>query len=212
MSGDRRVLVTLGLATLLVSAGCSFLQGPVTFEANQSTVSTDARQGTGYEEVRVEDQTVTRRFGSGNVSQEVRVVNKLAEYKRQVSVGLLEGELARFSVFTSPGVEVAGQEFNPVSDMSNAELAMLVQEKYGTVSDVRLQGNRTVELLGRQATVSKFTASAQTVGGQSVDVYLHIGQVAHEGDYVVVIAVYPQQLQEEENVDRLVRGVEHETG
>lgn len=212
MAGDRRALVSVGLAVLLVSSGCSFLEGPVTFEANQSTVAEEARQDTGYEEVRVEDQTVVRSFGAANVSQEVRVVNKLAEYKRQVDLAVLTGELARFSVFTSPSVEVAGQQFNPVSDMTNAELAELVQEEYGTVSDVSLEGNRTVELVGRQATVSRFTARAETVAGQSVDVYLHIGQAAHENDYVVVIAVYPRQLDEQAAVDRLIGGVRHQTG
>lgn len=210
MAGDRHVLATVAVVVLLLTAGCSFLEDPVTFEASQSVVSEDARQATGYEEVRVVDQTVTRSFGSGNLSKEVRVVNKLAEYKRQVSLGPLSGELARFSVFTSPEVEVGGQQFNPVADMSNAELAMLVQEEYGTVSNVRVDENRTVSLVGSQTTVSRFTAEAQTTGGQSVDVYLHIGQVAHEDDFVVVIAVYPQQLDEQDSVDQLIRGVDHQ--
>lgn len=212
MSDDRRGLLALGLGVLLVTAGCSFLQGPVTFEANQSTVTQEARQNTGYEEVRIEQQTITRSYGSGEASKEVKVVNVLAEYKRQVSLGPLSGELARFSVFTTPAVEVAGQQFNPVGDMSNAELALLVQKKYGTITNVRLQDNRTVQLVGEQATVSKFTADATTVAGKQVDVYLHIGQTYHEGDYVIVIAVYPQQLQEQDNVDRLARGVVHDTG
>lgn len=211
MTGVRRVVASLALVALLVTAGCSFLEGPVTFEANQSTVSQQALDETGYDEERVEEQTVTREFGVGDQTQEVQVVNQIAEYKRQVSLGPLDGELARFSVFTTPQVEVAGQQFNPVDDMSNEELAQMVQDEYETVNNVEHVDDRTATMLGEQVEVSRFSADAQTAGGQSVQVYIHIGQVQHGDDYVVVIAVHPQELDEQANVDRLMEGVEHDT-
>lgn len=212
MTGTRRAVASVLLATLVLASGCSFLTGQsaLQFTANDVSVSQSAQSETGYDEARTTTHTVNRTFSVANQTRTVTVVNKLAEYKRQVSLGPLgSSEFARFTVFATPKVDIAGRTFNPVGKMSNAELAMMVQEKYSTVDNVQQVGNRTATMLGEETTVAKFSAQAQTVGGQSVDVYLHIAQVSDGEDYVLAIAVHPQQLDEEANVDSLMAGVQH---
>jgi hypothetical protein len=57
--------------------------------------------------------------------------------------------------------------------------------------------------------VTKFDGEA-SIGGSSVDVYVHVTKVKHDGDFVVAIAIYPQALDgEQETVDELLAGLEH---
>lgn len=212
----KRAVPALLLVGLLVTGGClGFLTGEeaVKFESNEVSVSEDAQSATGYEQARKEANTITRNFSAAGETRQVKVTNHLAEYKRQVNIPALgEQELARFTVLSTPKVEVLDRTFNPVGDMSNREIAEMVQQEYQSVSDIQKTGERNVTVLGEQRKVTEFEARAQTVGGQQVDVYLHITKFGHGDDYIVSVAVYPQQLNEQENVDRLLKGVEHATG
>lgn len=213
MTGSTRVLATVTLALLLVTSGCSFLtQSETTISAADVSVTESAQSDSGYSPARDTTMNETREFSVGNETRRVVVVNHLAEYKRQVSLGPLgSGELARFTVLSTPQIEIAGRTINPVGDMSNAELAKLLQEEYDTIENVQLVENRTQTMLDQETTVSKFSAEAQTVGGQGVEVYIHITKVSHGEDFVVALAVYPQDLDgEEEQVNRLLAGVDHE--
>lgn len=212
MTGTRRVIASLLLATLVLASGCSVITGEsaLKFTASDTSVDQSTQSETGYEEARDTKQTITRSYSVANQTREVKVVNQLAEYKRQVDLGPLgKSEFARFTVLATPKVELAGRTFNPVGNMSNAELAMMIQEKYSTVENVQHVSDRTATMLGKETTVSKFSAKAETVEGQSVDVYLHVAQVADGDDYVLAIAVHPQQLDEQGNVDQLMAGVQH---
>lgn len=212
MIGTRRAVASVLLATLVLASGCSVITGEsaLEFTADDASVDQSAQSETGYEEARNTDQTITRSYSVANQTREVKVVNQLAEYKRQVDLGPLgKSEFARFTVLATPKVELAGRTFNPVGNMSNAELAVMIQEEYGTVENVQHESDRTATMLGEETTVSKFSARAETVEGQSVDVYLHITQVEDGDDYVLGIAVHPQQLDEQGNVDQLLAGVQH---
>lgn len=212
----KRATAALLLAGLLLTSGClGFLTGQeaLQFQSGQATVSQQAQADAGYEKAREDDQVVTRTFETANQTREVEVTNHVVEYKRQVSLPVLgTQELARFTVLATPKVTIAGQgPFNPVGDLSNRELAEQLQEKYETVQNVQLESNRTVTVLGEETRVSKFAAEAQIQGGQTADVYLHLAQAETEDDFVVMVAVYPQDLDgEQQNVDRLLEGVQHE--
>lgn len=213
---NRRVAAALLLAGLLATSGCiGFLTGQnaLTFESNPVSVSGQAQSQTGYDQARKEPSTVTKSFSAAGETRNVTVTNHVAEYKRTVGVaGLAEGELARFTVISSPEVEVLGQTFNPLAELSNRELAAQFQKKYETVSDVQAVGDRTETVLGEEVTVTKFTARATIQGGQQMDVYLHITKFKHGDDYVVAVAVYPRQLDgEQENVNVLLSGIQHST-
>jgi hypothetical protein len=211
---QRRGAIALVLVGLLATSGClGFITGSnaLAFEADDVTVTQQARSDAGYSEARHEAFTNTQEFTVAGQTREVKVTNHIAEYERTVSLPVLgEQPLARFSVISSPGVEIAGQTLNPLGKFSDRELAMQFQEKYDTVSDVRFVDNRTVEVQGGQETVSKFTATATLESGQEADVYLHIAKYKDGDDFIVAVAVYPQNLDgEQSNVDTLLSGIEH---
>lgn len=202
---------TVLLVCLMVSSGCiGFITGeePLTFTAGQATVSDQALSETGYEKTRAAEQGINRSFAG----RKVKVTNHLVEYKRQVTLPVLgTQEFARFTVLATPKVEVAGKEFNPVSHLSNQELAKQLQEKYDTIENVQLVGNRSVKVLGSGVRVSKFTARATMATGQSVDVYLHVAQAETDHDFVIALAVYPQSLEGEQGrIDTLLKGIQHQ--
>lgn len=205
---DRRRFLgtTLATATGTVAAGCmGFGEDVRTFEASRATVSSSARSETGYEEARREDPTLTRTYAG----VDVEVTNRLTEYMRSATV-LDAQEVARFSTYATPQVEVADQgPFNPVGDLSNAELAQQLSAKYDGVSDVQTAGERSVAALGESRTVSEFTAQATLVGGQSVEATLHVAKFPHGSDYVICIGIHPQAIDETARVDAMVGGLEH---
>lgn len=210
----RRRLIALVLVGLLVTTGClGFITGDqaASFESEPVAVSDAARSDAGYQEVRIESTTETRTFSAAGQSRKVKVTNHVAEYGRSAQLAVLtDQQVARFTVLSTPKVQVLNRSFNPVADMSNRELAQQLQQSYDSISDVTPVGDRTVESLGAGRTVTKFEASATTVGGQQTDVYLHIATFAHGEDFIVVVAVYPQQLDgEQSRVDTLVGGIQH---
>lgn len=217
MTTRTRILALLVLVGLLVTAGCvGVLTGdePLTFDAASVSVAEDARQSAGYEEVRVEPDTVTREFTVAGQNREVEVTNHVAEYSRSVDLGPAgSGEFARFAVFSTPQVELASRTFNPVGEMSNRELVEQVQGQYHGLRNVQPAGERTRSVLGASRTVSTFTADAEVAGGQSVELLFHVSKFEHGEDFVVVVAVHPSALDGEvDRVDTMLGGVQHASG
>lgn len=213
MSKWQTAGVSVALSLLLVTSGClGVLDGPLTFEATPATVGDDALEETGYSQARAEQVNMSRNFSAAGQTRQVTVVNELREYKRTVDLGPLgERELARFVVFSTPEVKVGPKTFNPVGEMSNEELVSRLQGSYQGLEDVEPVSSRNVTVLGTSTTVTKFSATAQAEGGFSVDVYMHVTKVNHGGDFVVAVAVYPQQLDEQQRVDALLGGIDHES-
>lgn len=209
---NRQTIVAVALAALVATTGClGILEGPVEFSASQATVGDSGLDETGYEEVSVEESDVTREFSAAGQSKNVSVTNWVAMYERSVSIpGLGDQRAAVFSAFASPEVSVVGQTFNPIDDYSNKELAELAQQQYDSLDIGESVGNRTVTVLNESADVSKFEGTATLSGGQSVDVYIHVTKVKHDGDFVVGVAIHPQQLDgEQAHVDTLLETLEH---
>lgn len=212
----RRTLPAIVLAGLILTGGCiGFLTGEETlsFEADQATVDQDTRSETDYQQTRSESQTITRNFSAAGQTRTVTVTNQVTEYKRQISIPIVEDqELARFTVLSTPKVQVLNRTFNPVANLSNRQLAQQFQEKYETIDDVQHAGDRSVTVLGQETTVSKFSARAKIVDGQTIDVYFHIAQVDHGDDFIIGVAVHPQEVDEQERVDQLYGGITHQSG
>lgn len=208
----RRTAVAVALAALLATSGCLGVLGgdDLSFSASQATVSEDALQETGYEEVRVNESVITREFSVAGQSRNVTVTNWVAMYERTVDVPVLgERRAAVFGAFASPEVSVLGQSFNPIADYSERELANLAQQQYSGLSIGQTASTRNVTVLNETTEVTKFEGSAE-IGGQSVDVFVHVTKVKHDGDHVVAVAIYPQNLNgEQERVDALLTGLEH---
>lgn len=212
MESRRRSAAVVALALLVAASGCmGFLSGPITFEANKATESQQALQETNYQEENVSQSVITREFSAAGQTKKVKVTNWAAKYHRTVSVPVLgEREAAVFVLFSTPKVKFAGQgPFNPVADYSNEELVKLVQEQYKGLEDVKQVGNYSATMLGNETSVGKFSAKATFKNGQSVDVYVHVTKVEHGSDYVVAVAVHPQNVEEQQKIIRLLEGAQH---
>ena len=206
----KRRAVLAGVPTALLLGGCTdLLTGDEErFEADTAVVSEDTLSETGYQEQRVEDMTIERNYDQ--VDKKVVVVNRLAEYSKEVSIAGIGGELARFTVLATPKVEVGPVgPLNPIEEMDNEEVAELVQSEYQTVDNIDQVGSREATLLGETVEVTKFRADAETQAGESVEVFIHIGKVASGDDFVLAIGVHPRDVDEQDDVDTMMAGVEH---
>ena len=207
----RRIIAVVAVAALVTMSGCGFLLGNEALEFNASPVAVDdtAQSDTGYEETRRSSQAVERSFQVAGQTRNVSVTNYLAEYGRTAETLFSDQQVARVTVLSSPKVQVLGESFNPLGDLSDRQLAQRFQEQYGSLDDLQFQSNRTASILGSERTVSKFTAQAQMNGGTYVDVNVHISKFADGDDFIVAVAVHPQQIDEESNVDTMFGGIVH---
>ena len=209
---SRRSVLSASVSTLLAAtAGCSAILGSgAEFSSATATVSADARSGTGYEEAAIEDVVVERTFSAAGQERTVSVTNRAARYERRVDLPALPSQRAAvFVAFTSPKIELFGETFNPIGKMSNRELLALVQERYSGLSVGGQAGSQEATMLGQSTTIEKYQGSG-TLAGASVDTFVHVTRVEHEGDYVLAMAIYPRLVgDEDDTVTRLVEGIEH---
>lgn len=205
----KRVVLTLALVVLLVTSGClGLLTGEgSSFEAKPVSVSEEATAETGYSKFDSGSNTVTRSFAG----QQVRVQNTYAEYARTSSLPLFDDtKVARFTVFASPEVKVAGQSFNPLAKMNNTEIVLRLQSQYDTLSGMQKVSDRQDTVLGIDTKVSKFRANSRTQAGTQTEVFIHITKVKHQGDFVLALGVYPAKMDgEQSNVNRMLAGIQH---
>ncbi|WP_254767335.1 DUF6517 family protein [Salinilacihabitans rarus] len=208
----RTVIAGAGSVGLAGLAGCTSLlrDGPTTFEASPGGVAAATREETGYEETGVEDARVEREFEAAGQSATVVVINYVTEHEKAVEVGsLLRQPAAVFVVLSTPKVEVLGEEFNPVAEMSTADLVDLVGDNYDDIGDPEHDEDGTVTILDQETTRSRFTADA-TFAGVDLPVDLHVTEaVAADGDLLVTVGAYPRELRpvEEGNVIELMESV-----
>lgn len=208
----RRVPLAV-LALLVLSSGClGALVGnePLAFSASEATIGDDALAGSGYEHDETQKLELNRTVEAGGQSRQVEVTNWAAVYTKSIEIeGIGEQQLAALAVLSTPEVNVLGQTFNPVGQMDNGELIEQVVSQQGSVRDIEEVGTSEITMLGETAEVTKFSATIE-IDGQEVDGYVHIGQVTHDGDIVLVAGMYPKELSnEEENIFELMSAVEH---
>lgn len=207
----RRQLIAgtgaLGLASL---AGCLGLAGLDRHEASPASVEPAVREETGYEQTDIDDLGIEEEIGVSAVSEEIVVTNYLTEHEKAVDMGPLgEHRGAEFTVLSTPKVDVAGRNFNPVEDKSADELIELVANNYDGISDVEHVSDDDVTVLEQSVPMSTFTADAE-FHGSDVQVTLHVTEAAEtDDDLLVAIGVYPTHLesQEEPNVRSLIEGI-----
>ena len=207
----RRVPLAV-LALLVLSSGClGALVGdePLAFTASKATIGDDALADSGYEHDETQKLSLNRTVEAGGQSRQVEVTNWAAVYTKSIEIAGIEQQAAAVAVLSTPEVNVLGQTFNPVGQMDNAELVERVVSQQGQVRDVKEVGTSEITMLGETVEVTKFSATIE-MNGQEVDGYVHIGQVTHDGDIVLVAGMYAKQLSgEEETVLELMSAVEH---
>lgn len=210
---SRRTVLALGLVALVATTGCiGFITGSeeLSFDSEPVAVSDSATGETGYEQLDRGAETVNRTFSVAGQERTVTATNHYAVYGRTVDRPLFGDQaVGQFTAYATPQVEIAGRTLNPVGNLNNRELALRLQQQYTTISNVKLESERTVTVLGNETTVSKFRADSTMQSGQEVEVFMHVTKVKHEGDYVIVVAVHPTQIDEQGRVNTMLRGVEH---
>ncbi|MEF8800977.1 MAG: DUF6517 family protein [Halolamina sp.] len=121
----RPVVMTndpLALTGIAGLAGCS--GGSTCFSAEAATTST---ADTGYERQDQREETITREFAG----QEVTVTNVITECDKEIDIPLIgSAKLGVSTAFTSPEVNVAGQEFNPIDDGRTEKIVGQLQSRY----------------------------------------------------------------------------------
>ncbi|MFB6112372.1 MAG: DUF6517 family protein [Halobacteriaceae archaeon] len=213
MLPQRRVVAALVLGVLMVTAGCNVLVGdqPLEFTAAPATVEDATLRESEYEEVATETQTIVRNFSAAGRTRQANVTNQLVQYERQVNLGVLGTRRAAVAVtFTSPRVTVVGQDFNPIKDLTTRELLSRLESQYESIQVGQQVAVQNVTSLGEVRTLRTYEGTAD-LGGRSVPVYIQATSAfAHADDYVVFVAIYPQQLDgEEQRVLRLFRNLSH---
>lgn len=210
----RAYLASAGATAVAGLSGClDFITGGAAeFEASPSRVPQSVLDETGYESDGVSDQEIEREFEAGGESRDVIVTNKLAEHSKSVSVsdvGLNDANAAIFISLTTPQVDILGRNFNPVEEMSNREIAAMVQQQYDLVAAPNEQEENTVTINGEETPMTKFRADAQ-FEGSPVELFIHITEAVElGGDLVVTVGGYPTVLSgEEENIVRMAESVE----
>jgi len=217
MSPTRRRLLAatsaLGTASL---AGCSALDfalgnDSLSFEANAAVVADATIDESPYRESNRTSDTITRTFEAGGQSRTVDVTNRIAEYDRGVSILGQEFRWALFTVLSTPKVEVLGNAFNPIADMSTDDLVALIQDRYDQLGNVSRDSTRSVDHLGESVEVVRYRAEGRfTEADIQLDLTLHITNAVPTGeDFVVCFGVHPRQIDETDAINQLLGGVEH---
>lgn len=218
----RRFVATVGAVGVATTAGClddvrELVETATSFSAAPAIVSPEAADEAGYD-YRGTDETIQTEDVAG---QTVEVTSYASRYVRTIESPLevlgeeSETETGVFGVLTTPQVAVGQETFNPVGEMSHAELAEAVQDHYDEleVEDQSIR-RRTVDMLEFSITVDTFEGVARFDGETSFDVFLDVSQPDYDDDHFVIVAVYPdddllEREDEASTVDTMVGGIEH---
>ncbi|XVH31406.1 DUF6517 family protein [Haloferacaceae archaeon DSL9] len=210
----RRRAAALCVGGLLSLGGClDVIRGtePISIAAAPARVSEDALAETGYELGEARERTVTREFSVGSESRTVEATNHIATYEKTLDVPILGSIRAgAFAAISTPAVEVLGRTFNPIGDYESDELLALLTTAYDGIEGGEQVDEYETSALGETATVDIFDATA-SIGGEEIDVYVHVTRVRSEDDFVLGYAIYPQRFDdpEAENTRIHLGGLEH---
>jgi len=211
----RRTGAALALGGAGATSGClGVITGsePAEFSANVASVPDSTLESTGFEEYRVEPMELTREFTVAGQTREVQVTNQLAQYDKAAEVLGERLRASMFVVLSTPAVEIAGQTFNPVGEMSTRELARRMLTQYEGINNLRKAGEETVAVLGTDTTVGLFTADATITDGVTTEVQIHVSEAVRAGgDFVVTVGAYPSLLPGQgDDVRTMMRSVTHD--
>ncbi|WP_339103657.1 DUF6517 family protein [Haloterrigena salinisoli] len=217
----RRFVAAAAAGAVSVSAGClsGLIDDATTFEASPIRVSEDAADAAGYAYTGTEELVEEREFAG----ETVEVTNYITEYTRTLELPMdelgPEQEAGVFALVSTPQVTVAGEDFNPVDEMSRAELIEYVQGQYEDFEVGDNVGGRAVtkgDIDGLDVTISydRWEGAATLQGSAEVDVYVDVAKAEHGDDHLVIIAVYPDDENvplesEAERAETMTTGIQH---
>ncbi|WP_247000559.1 DUF6517 family protein [Halosolutus gelatinilyticus] len=214
----RPFVAALATGSIGATAGCFGLFDDATsFVASPAIVDPDRAADAGYEYQGTVERVETREVP--RTDETVEATNYISEYTRTIEVGLdvldeNSPEAGAFAVITTPQVQIAGRDFNPVGDMSNAEITERIQSQYEDLTINGSVGTRTVDGLGQSIDVETFAGEAKFLGQQDVDVFVDVAQPDDGDDHLVIVGAYPDDSgllagDEEGRIDTMIGGLEH---
>lgn len=208
MQTRRSVLSLVASAGLVSLSGCPLLSDTTEASSSPARVSEQALDGTGYEQQRMEDFSREDTIEVAGESQEVKLTNWVTEYRRAMPEFDGDIDAASWTLVTSPTVSIAGRDVNPFERMDEERLLRRVLDRIDKVGVENIQqvGERTVSVLGEDVEITQFQARTEEEG---IDVFIHMGHLTHDGDFVVLHGIHPTLLDESATMDQLAEGTEH---
>jgi hypothetical protein len=185
----RRILGAAAGGCAAALAGCSLLGDSTGTSADPAEVNDDALSETQFAHDTTRKNETERTVEVGGESRDVTLTNWVAEYLNPIGPAL-GVEAARFTIFATPTVSVAGQDINPFRRLDDEALIEAMVERSGTgaVEDVEMVSERSVDVLGESVTITEYEAQTAANG---VDLRLHLGYRTHEGDFLVLFGAHP---------------------
>lgn len=205
MHRRREVLGALGIAGTVSLAGCALVQGSFEQSASPAGIDDDVLDATGFEHKDTEELSFNRTVDVFGQSRDLSLTNWLVTYGK--SAGGFGPDAARFRLFSTPSVTVAGNEINPFDNFDDEELLGEVDDS-GDDPDLDGGPTRTVETLGEDVTYTRYETQRQ-MGGEAVTAYVHVGRFSNDGDLLRAVGTHPELLDESENIYTLAEAIEH---
>lgn len=188
------------LAGLWGTTGCLGVvrdDGPLTFEAVGARPSDEALAETGYRHHVTRSEPVSETIEIAGQSREVELLNVLVECDKAVEFGPVSRlRAAAFVAFATPAFEAFGRRFHPGDRISTRRLATELSSKFDELSIGEEIDERTFTVFDEEVDVSTFEGRA-ILGPTALDVYVHLGSVMNDVDFVVLAGIHPRRLEGE---------------
>lgn len=224
---DKRVLAFGGLVTLVALSGCvGFLTGEaLVFEASPAVAPNGSAAESGFTLQQYNETQFNETVAVFGTEREIRLSFHQAIYVNRLPSNLSaegmnetllsnESQLNRSlkptaaTVVSVPDAQFFGQSVNPLVQLPNDELIKRFGGGSGEgVTNLEQASERSVQLLGSNATLTVFNGTVQNENGSSSS-RVSVVKTAHEGDVVVVVAVQPQD-ESDDDLDAFVADIEH---
>jgi len=204
----RKYLAAISGGVTVSIAGCGLLSDSIEGEASPGRVPESVRAGNGFASEEMTESTFEETREIAGEDRDLRLTNWTTEYRKQPAQEDIGA--AGFVIFSSPTVSVADRSFNPFDQFDEKRLiqAVLSRSSQGQAENLEEVGSQEISVLEETIEFTEYE-STQSVAGQNVDVRVHIGNLTHDGDLLVVLGTYPEVLSEFENVRSMAEGVEH---
>lgn len=179
-------------------AGCASVvdDTEIKFSASGVRLPSRVQQETGYTHYRTYDETVTREFARFGINRTVEVNNVISEYDAALEIFERRIQAKVFATLSTPQIAILGQAFNPISDLSAAEIANMIQQRYDQFGRLTDDGFISGEIFGKTTVINRFRAEANIPElGFAIPVYFYINEVVKlDNNFVVGIAAHPEFL------------------
>jgi len=211
---------SIGVVLLLLTAGCMGvgLDG-ASYDAPPAVVGDNVAEDNQYKLSGVNEFEMNRTVNiSENRQYNINARNWVTTYQKKGAISpdvtseTIENEtLGMFAVVSTPSVEIAGTELNPLVKTPMGEvLKRVTQESENLEVHEKVgESNVTHKQTGQNVTVEKYDATvALSESGVQTETYIHSAVVKTEDAVLVTIGMYPAQVDDEAAILDMIQSVE----